>query len=248
MQVAVNAEYVRSRQSLIQRTLLIGFFFLTASVVIVLLYQQLIFVAWPLMIIGYIITSLTRQIQFDLGQNVRTDQRLATALKSLSNRYWLGNWIPVGSVIVDGILVGPEGVLVIETRNHGGVTECNGNKWKRRKNILVRFFTGEPSLGNPSIDLQASLEAITKDLQEAGFGNVPVSGAVVFTSPDAVLMLDDCKNTALTSAQLLRWANSRQVPSVVISDATRQKIIEHFSAKITPAKSPAQQEQEVKAK
>jgi hypothetical protein len=56
---------------------------------------------------------------------------VAEALKSLSNDYVLLNdlTLPNGYGNVDHLVIGPNGIFVIETKNYSGYIKCWGDKW-----------------------------------------------------------------------------------------------------------------------
>lgn len=240
MQVGINPEYIRSRRRLHRRTVLLGMLLLTVSFIMVFVFPRLVYLAWPLLILGFVVSNVGRQIQFEAGVSVPTEERITRALNSLSARYWLGHYVPIGKFFIRHMLVGPEGVLVMEPRNHPRDTSCANGKWKRRTSIFSRFLGIEPGIGNPTRDLEAAVELVRSDLAEAGFDNVPVAGAVVFTTPSSVLNLDDCPVTALNIRQLEAWAASHKLqPKGLIDEPLRHRLTQHYSSRLPAAPPPA---------
>ncbi|MDP9352160.1 MAG: NERD domain-containing protein [Chloroflexota bacterium] len=230
MQVARNEQYVANRRRLRARVSLLAFSLLIVVLVLPFFFEQSFVFLWPLFFIVFVATNASKQLQFEWGAGLLADERLAQALKVLNNRYWFGAYIPIGRYVVNHLLIGPEGVLVIETRNHPGEIRCQNGRWSRKGGSLSRIFGPIPPVGNPSRDLDAAVSAVDKEIESAGLGKVPVSGAVVFTAPDANIELTDCPTTTLTLTQLEAWAAGRRSSAVeVVNDATRQKLIQHFA-------------------
>lgn len=239
MLVARNEEYVVGRKRLRARVSLLAFALLIVVLVLPFFIEQAVIFLWPLFFVVFVATNASKQLQFEWGPGLLADERLANALKPLNNRYWFGAYVPVRRYIVNHLLVGPEGVLVFETRNHPGEISCKKGRWARKGGFFSRIFGPIPPIGNPSRDLQTTLSAVQAELQAAGLEEVPLSGAVVFTAPDAVIELTDCSVTTLTIAQLEAWAAGRKnTPVEVINDSLRQKAIQHF-ATLTPGAQSA---------
>ena len=234
MQISRNEAYVENRGRLRSRVTLLSFGLLLAAMLIPFFVRDPLVMSfiWPLFAVVLIATNASKQLQFNWGPGMLADQRLAQALKPLNNRYWFGAYVPVGGKqIVNHMLVGPEGVLVFETRNHPGETACVKGRWRRKAGILSRFFGPIPAIGDPTRDLQRQIATVEADLDLAGMMDVPVAGSVVFTAPDTVLVLEDCPVTVLTLRQLESWAQARrnQNPVEIIPDSVRVAIIEHYT-------------------
>lgn len=233
MQVAINTDFVAKRKRMYRRTTLGYFLLFVIAFLTTFLYPNLAFIAWPLLVIAFVVSNLSRQIQFETGVPVTTEDRLERALKPLSQRYWLGSYVPVGRLFVDHMLIGPEGVLVIEPRNHTGATKYVGGKWRRRTGIVTRLLGIEPSIGNPVRDLNGLVDVVRTDLEQAGLGDVPVSGALVFTATGSRLELEDCPVTALTIAQLSAWASSHQLKGDAdMAERLRHRLVSHYAERL----------------
>ncbi len=246
MLVATNAHYKRSRRR--KQMLAFAAFILLfiAAMVSLFVFPQVPYVAWaawPLVIIGYFISSISRQMQFEDGVAVTTETRIARALAPLSNRYWLGSYVPIGRLIVPHVLIGPEGVLVIQPRNQTGQTTVQDGRWQHKTSFFTRLMAAEPPIGDPAGQLHAHIEAVEEEVKALGHENVPVSGVVLFTSPDARVSIANCPITVLSITQLTAWANSRRSPNTVLDEATRRALTEHFD-ELIPEKVAVEQEEQ----
>ncbi len=242
MVAAVNEEYVQGRQTVRRRAFWLGFLLMGVAIYLNFTNSNFFTLTWPLLIIGFVASNVSRQAQFQLGIGESTHRRLARALKPLNNRYWLGSYIPSGNKdVLEHLLVGPEGVLVLLPRNHTRQSTYRRGRWSRSSGRFLRILGVEPGLGNPTRELEQAVELARADLEAAGFSEdeVPISGAVVFTSPDAQLDLEDCPITALTAKQLEAWASRhRPAPNALISEPLRNKLVEHFASRLPGAPLP----------
>lgn len=239
MQVATNPEYIRSRRRLQRRATFIGLFLLGSAFVFTFAFQQLIYLSWPILIIGFVVSNVSRQAQFEAGLGVPTEERFTRALSKLSQRYWLGHYVPIGKFFVRHMLIGPEGVLVFEPRNHPRDTNYVRGKWRRKTGLFSRMFGVEPGIGNPARDLEATLELVRNDLAANGLSDVPVSGAVVFTAGNASLNLEECPVNVLTIRQLEAWAAQHRLPATgVLEEPVRRKLVELYASRLPAAVTP----------
>lgn len=243
MQLARNEEYVQSRKRMTRRISIAGFVLLIIVFGSWFLFpsnQDLTLFLPPIFFAVFVVTNLSKQLQFEWGPGFQADERIAQALRHLNNRYWFGAYVPLNKVIVNNVLVGPEGVQVFATRNHPGQISCKGGKWRRKAGIISRIFGPIPPLGNPTRDVTEGVDAVRSHLDAAGCSDVPVAGAVVFLAPNVVLDLDNCEVTALTLAQLEGWAaRRRNAPNEVLSDDTRQSVQQILSAALPESSSVA---------
>ena len=236
MIVAANEEYIQGRRRLRRLTFWGGTILFALAILTNFAAPQFVYISWPLLIFGFLSLNLSRQAQFELGLTEPTEKRMARTLGALSNRYWLGCYVPTGREMIDFLLVGPEGVLVLLPKNHTGATTYAKGRWRRRTGFFSRLFGVEPGIGDPGRELEHAVGLARQDLQEAGLGEAPVAGAVVFTAPYASLSLEDSPVTALTGRQLEAWAASRRAaPEDVIGEPLRRAVTEHFAARLSPS-------------
>jgi hypothetical protein len=105
----------------------------------------------------------------------------------LSDDYFLLNDLHLrgGGGDVDHIILGPNGVFVLETKNWNGDITCHGNEWQRKGK---RSFKGSPSL-----QVKRNAAKVRQIIDSSPFLrelDVWVEGIVVFTNKHATLHLD----------------------------------------------------------
>ncbi|MCW4018230.1 MAG: NERD domain-containing protein [Candidatus Bathyarchaeota archaeon] len=115
------------------------------------------------------------------------EKRVAKLLSSaLNNDYYLlsGVTFKHSRSDVDQIVIGPNGVFVIETKNWSGKISCNGDDWQRKRK--------RGSVSSPSKQLKrnvSKIKTIVNRSQALKPFQVPVEGVLVFANKNADLHL-----------------------------------------------------------
>jgi hypothetical protein len=106
----------------------------------------------------------------------------------LSDEYLLlnGLYLRSGEGDIDHVVLGPNGVFVLETKNWSGVITCNGDEWQRAGK---HSFKTSPSLQvkRNAAKIKRILDS-SPSLRSLGVG---VEGIVVFTNNHATLHLNN---------------------------------------------------------
>jgi hypothetical protein len=137
---------------------------------------------------------------------LEAENLVTQSLQGLDSNYSLINDIklPDSYGNIDHIVLGPNGIFVIETKNYGGQVICNGDKWIRhygeglKINMRGRTYW-KPSrgydLGSPSKQVKRNAVRIKQTRETSKiFGrplNVWVEGVAVFTNPEVELQLSN---------------------------------------------------------
>lgn len=136
------------------------------------------------------------------------------SLQGLNDDYFLINDIklPDSRGNIDHIVLGPNGIFVIETKNYGGQIICHGDEWIRHyEGGLKISMKGRPywqedrdyDLGSPSKQVKRGAVKIKQIVEAAKVFKKPlniwVEGVVVFTNPYVELQLS---NTTVTILQI----------------------------------------------
>ncbi len=118
---------------------------------------------------------------------------------TLSNDYFLLNdlYLRDGGGDIDHIVLGPNGVFVLETKNWNGNISCNGDEWHRPGK---RNFSGSPSrqVKRNAAKIQQIIDG-NPHLRALGFW---VEGIVVLTNNHATLNVNKPTVTILKLPQL----------------------------------------------
>ncbi len=230
MRVVTNEKIVASRAKLAKRASIIGLLVLVLGFV-VSLFSTLFYVSLGCLVVGFLISNVGVYNANLWLKEPRADQVLAKGLKGFSNKFTLFNYTgPVPHAIV-----GPPGVAVFLAKSQDGRVSAKGSRWRQPFSFrrLIGFFGNEP-LGKPAKDLESAVEAAKKFIGQAlPDTEVPVYGAVLFSSPKVELELQDVEVPVLTEKQLKDYM--RGLPKEeVLSPEQRRILMEAFQGNYEP--------------
>ena len=154
-------------------------------------YAYLIFVAYPFLLVGFPLWTMGRANVRRLS-GPQADTVLNGELRGLNAKYSLHHYAKIGETYVPHMLITPDGIVTMVTSDAVGPVSCKGgqggDRWRSQTNLLDRLTGLKPPVGNPSMELQATVEAARSLLQQIGKPNVPVKGVAVFTrNPDITI-------------------------------------------------------------
>ncbi|MFH1835720.1 MAG: nuclease-related domain-containing protein [Methanobacteriota archaeon] len=144
--------------------------------------------------------------------------RVVEELSKLDDGYILLNnvVVPPNWGDADHIILGPNGLFVVETKAVGGSVECNGDSWSRFK-VGGRGFSYPVKIGNPSSQVKRNAKSL-KDLvlkhgSEIFQGTVPhiwVHAGVVFTNDDLNLKVENPTVSVLRLHEVVDYIKSEK--------------------------------------
>lgn len=121
-----------------------------------------------------------------------------------------------GTCEIDHLVFGRFGVFIVETKGISGSVSGDG------KRLVHKIGTKTHKLYNPQLQNRTHIDNVVHHLRKGGFGDVPVTGVVVFTDKDLVLNT----NVGIKLDQLDDVYNS-------LSDAgCNQDVLYHYFQKI----------------
>jgi hypothetical protein len=129
--------------------------------------------------------------------------------------------LPNGRGNIDHLVVGPNGIFVIETKNYSGRIKCVGDQWfvngRRRKSV------SRQAKGNA-----LALRAHSKDVFGARRMSLPyINAVVVFVEPNGRLDLNGPTDPVLTTDQLAGFVSSYQSRTQIAKETIRA-IVHHM--------------------
>jgi hypothetical protein len=223
MRIVRDLSYVKRRKRTARWMAFLGFLLL-ASTFWIALYDQFLLLAYGLLLVGFVIFNSGMQQIGKWNRPVRNDQIVDKALAKLGDKYTLIHFTTVGKLMVEHVLVHGSGVVVFLPREIMGAVEVKGGRWRKRGGGLRRIFRmGGPQLGNPSLDLERSVQAVETVLNEHDF-DVPVDGAIVFTDPRADIEADAPDWPVLLPAELAQFVRDLP-PEEMMKPAERQQLV-----------------------
>jgi hypothetical protein len=146
---------------------------------------------------------------------------------TLSDDYYLLNdlYPRYGGGDIDHIVLGPNGVFVLETKNWSGSISCNGDEWQRAGK---RNFSGSPSrqVKRNAAKIKQLIDS-SPNLSQLG---IWVEGIVVFTNKHSTLHVNNSTVPILKLTQLpshlIAHRNSRIISTEQL-EAIGQQILKH---------------------
>lgn len=129
------------------------------------------------------------------SQQGRLGERLTAELVSgLSDDYYLINDIVLGRGNIDHVIVGPCGVLAIETKRVAGHIRCNGDQWTV-KGWPVRSYSKQAKAG--AMAVKAIIASLRPELR-----NEYVQAVVVLTDPHCRVTINQASVTVVRFSEL----------------------------------------------
>jgi hypothetical protein len=191
MRVKTDTKFIARKVRLGKYSSLAGLAILSVGMVISFSKPELFEVSLLCLIIGFGVASVGSYNVSRWVKPPRGDEVLEKALKGLSNKYQLFNYV----LPSPHVLLAPFGVYVLSTKKQDGrVTYTSQGKWRQDKDIKRRFrlfFGGEQPLGDPASEMAGEVSTIQKYLSRNLPGeDIQVRGAVVFLSPNLVLNIE----------------------------------------------------------
>ena len=137
------------------------------------------------------------------------EEKVAEYLKLLGDSYQVIHDVVLPGRIgnIDHIVLGENGIFVVETKNHKGYITCNGDWWKQRK-IGRRGTPYLGSIGSPSKQVKRKAVLLNKFIQDHFKTNLYVNGIVVFTNEAARLKILNPTVAVLRPQELCNFIQS----------------------------------------
>jgi len=141
-------------------------------------------------------------------RGLKGEEAVIEALSCLSDDYYLINDVKLPNLRgnIDHILLGPNGIFVIETKNYSGTIECDGDSWKR--------IVGEKEyeIPSPSKQVKRNAMALKRALEYVLERKISqVEEVVVFTNPDVIILFSNPTVTVLSVEKLCDYVKSREL-------------------------------------
>lgn len=143
-------------------------------------------------------------------------KKVEETLNELDDRYILLNnlSLPFKNCDIDHLLIGPNGIFLIETKNYKGEISCTGDLWEYQKiGKMGGIYKGY--ISNPSRQLKRNVWELKsffdrKSKRLFGEATFPywIQGIVVFTNEEAVINTKDETVTILKVSELFNYVKN----------------------------------------
>ncbi len=130
------------------------------------------------------------------------EKRVAKLLNAtLSDDYFLINGLHFhGEGDIDHIILGPNGIFVVETKNWRGIISCSGDEWQRQNN--------RPMSGSPSIQVKKNATKLKRVIEDSLHFSTWIEPLLVFSNRHADLRIRNPTVPVLKLHQLPSYITS----------------------------------------
>jgi len=115
---------------------------------------------------------------------------------------------------MDHIVLGPNGIFVIETKHHKGYITCHEDVWSQHK-IGRRGTHYLGRLGSPSKQVKRNAILLRDFIQDRFQKNLYVNGLVVFTNKDAKLETNNPTVTVLRPQEIVGFIQNYRSKTII---------------------------------
>ncbi len=171
--------------------------FILSTLLFIMNYFPYASIGLVLIPIAYLLGIYTHQRYITWKSGISGEDAVIRELKRLNDSYYLINNIvvPPNRGDTDHIVLGPNGIFVIESKNYGGEIKCTGDSWSRYK-IGRKGKPYELWIGSPSNQVKRNSKVLkdfilrNKDRIFKEDKHIWVHGIVVFTNKNANLHIE----------------------------------------------------------
>jgi hypothetical protein len=202
MRVTTNQKLIKRRGRLGMITSLTGIGVLAVGM-IASFRQQIIWVSLVALVLGFVLAQFGSYNLRRWGRSPRPDEVLAEGLKGFDDRYHFYAWTSPAPFV----LLGPQGVYTITTRDQTGLVSVSGSTWKSRLSLgrVLAIFAQE-GLGNPTVDAQAQAAKLDTWIKgKLPDLNVEVQPGVVFIDARVQLEVDAPTVPVVDAKGIKKW-------------------------------------------
>jgi len=119
------------------------------------------------------------------------EEKIAELLSHLDGSYFVIHDVVLPGMVkenIDHVVLGPNGIFVLETKNHKGYITCQGDWWTQRK-IGRRGTPYFGNIGNPSKQVKRKAVLLNEFIHNHFKVNFYINGIVVFANEKAKLKI-----------------------------------------------------------
>jgi hypothetical protein len=236
MRIIRDNQYVKERQRRAKYSAIAGFLALVGTFPVAFLMQGntgFVVFTYLLLLGGFVLFNRGMRGVGKWSNNqrhVREDLALDNHLKDLSDRHTIIHFAHIDGGIIDHLLVGTGGVLVITTTDFPGPVEVTDDRWRKSGPMLGRMFTfSGPQLGNPTREADADFATVESVLEQAGH-DVDIYTAIVFTASTAELVVNGASHPVMPVDELAQFVRDIE-PDPGFSTTDRDAVVALFTGK-----------------
>jgi len=161
-----------------------------------------------------------------LEAGLRGQNRMAQILGVLGDEYYLLNnlKLPGRADDIDHLVIGPNGIFALETKNHRGHIYCREGQWYQAKASRQGRPQPEAPMRDPTQQLKRNVDYVRSCINHTDPGlsrrtRLWIEGAAVFTHPDVFLDLPQSIRDSLPFPVF----QARELPGYILGHAPRHR-------------------------
>ena len=205
MRIVRNTGYIKRRKRAGKMIVAAGLLVLIGSWIITLLYPTLFLLATVGLAVGFIFFNGGMQQLSRWSRRPRNDEIIDADLNRLNDRYALVHYPNVPGRRPDHVLIMPNGVLALTSREVTGSVKVKDRAWRKLGNPLTRMLLlGGPQLGNPTIENEEQVKALNTYLASKDLPS-NATGAIVFVADKVEVDIENPTLPILHATELLDY-------------------------------------------
>ncbi len=191
----------------------------TAIIFLIIGLTTILFYGFGIIFIGISIYFFIKSGQYKKGKI--GEILIEENLQALSDNYYLINdvMLPENYGNIDHIILGPNGIFVIESKNYDGKIICNDDEWYRHYeggltiNMRGRLYwkpSKDYDIGSPSKQVKRNAVKLKQIIQKIFKKTIWVEGIVVFTNSNIELELNKPTVPVLEAEELYSFIKNKK--------------------------------------
>lgn len=229
MRIVRNTGYIKRRKRAGKLIVAAGLLLLVGSWVITLLYPTLFLLATVGLALGFIFFNGGMQQLSRWSRRPRNDEVIDADLNRLNDRYTIVHYPDVQGRRPDHVLIMPNGVLVLTSREVTGTVKVKDRTWRKMGNPMTRMLLlGGPQLGNPTIENEEQVKALGAYLTSK---ELPpdASGAIVFVADKVEVDIESPTLPVLHASELYDYVRQLAQADAVTTSKERDALVAALS-------------------
>lgn len=229
MRIVRNTGYINRRKRAGKLIVGMGLLLLVASWVVTLLYPTLFLLATFGLAFGFIFFNGGMQQLSRWSRRPRNDEVIDADLARLNDRYAVVHFPDVPGRRPDHVLIMPNGVLALTSREVTGSVKVKERTWRKLGNPLARMLLlGGPQLGNPTIENEEQVKALNAYLATKNL-TADVTGAVVFVADNVEVDIEDPTLPILHTSELAEYVRQLAQSEATTTSKERDELVRALS-------------------
>lgn len=229
MRIVRNTGYIKRRKRAGKMIVGAGLLMLVGSWVITLLYPTLFLLATVGLALGFIFFNGGMQQLSRWSRRPRNDEVIDADLNRLNDRYTIVHYPNVPGRRPDHVLIMPNGVLTLTSREVTGSVKVKERAWRKLGNPLSRMLLlGGPQLGNPTLENEEQVKALNAYLESKQLP-AGATGAVVFVADNVEVDIEDPTLPILHASELPDYVRQLAQSDATTTSKDRDELIRALS-------------------